>query len=116
MIDAGFVTGCLREETGMQKHMKKQKMIKCIITFALFLLVDVSMVSLPVYADENKSPETVKVGVLNNSSLAFRDEDGTWRGSDVECMLDIAQKAGFNVEFIDSSTDADLFQHIDDGT
>jgi len=96
--------------------MRKQKIIKCLITFVSFLLVDVSMVLLPVYADANKSPETVKVGVLNNSSLAFRDEEGTWRGSDIECMLDIAQKAGFNVEFIDSSTDADLFEHIDDGT
>jgi len=116
LIDAGFMTECLRKETGMRKHMRKQKIIKCLITFVSFLLVDVSMVLLPVYADANKSPETVKVGVLNNSSLAFRDEEGTWRGSDIECMLDIAQKAGFNVEFIDSSTDADLFEHIDDGT
>ena len=59
---------------------------------------------------------TVKVGVLNNTSYAYQDENGVWRGSDVECMLDIAQKAGFNIEFVDSTTDVDLFEHLDDGT
>ena len=66
-------------------------------------------------ASSNSNP-TIKVGVLNNTDYAYQDEDGTWRGSDVECMLDIAQKAGFNVEFIDSTTDVDLFEHLDDGT
>lgn len=59
---------------------------------------------------------TVKVGVLNNTNYAYQDEDGIWRGSDVECMLDVAQKAGLNIEFVDSTTDVDLFEHLDDGT
>ena len=62
------------------------------------------------------SVPTIKVGVLNNTSYAYQDENGVWRGSDVECMTDIAQKAGFNVEFVDSTTDVDMFEHLDDGT
>ena len=65
-------------------------------------------------ADNNDG--VVKVGVLNNSSYAYQDDNGVWRGSDVECMIDIAQKAGFKVEFVDSTTDVDLFEHLNDGT
>ena len=62
------------------------------------------------------SQQTVKVGVLNNTTYAYQDQDGVWRGIDVECMISIAQKAGFNVEFIDSSLDPDFLGNLENGT
>ena len=62
------------------------------------------------------SQQTVKVGVLNNTTYAYQDQDGVWRGIDVECMISIAQKAGFKVEFVDSSDDPDFMANLDNGT
>jgi len=86
--------------------------------FLFFLIISALAASLfsmsAMAADHNTS--VIKVGVLNNSSYAYQDDDGVWRGSDVECMIDVAQKAGFEVEFVDSTTDVDLFKHLDDCT
>ena len=57
----------------------------------------------------------LKVGVLNNTSYAYQDKNGVWRGSDVECMIDIAQKAGLNIEFVDSNTDPDILSNLKNG-
>jgi signal transduction histidine kinase/ABC-type amino acid transport substrate-binding protein len=60
--------------------------------------------------------KTVKVGVLNNTTYADQDENGVWRGIDVECLISIAQKAGFQLEFIDSTNDPDFMGSLDNGT
>ena len=54
--------------------------------------------------------------MLNNTTYAYQDQDGVWRGIDVECMISIAQKAGFKVEFVDSSNDTDFMANLDNGT
>ncbi|MCI2048704.1 MAG: transporter substrate-binding domain-containing protein [Lachnospiraceae bacterium] len=59
---------------------------------------------------------TVKVAVLNNSVFAYQDENGVWSGMDVELMISIAQKADFDVEFIDSGADPDFLGNLDNGT
>jgi signal transduction histidine kinase/CheY-like chemotaxis protein len=67
-------------------------------------------------AADNTQARTVKVGVLNNTTYADQDENGVWRGMDVECMTKIAQQAGFKLEFIDSSNDPDFLGGLDNGT
>jgi L-cystine transport system substrate-binding protein len=67
-------------------------------------------------AEEQNSRQTVKVAVLNHSTYADRDENGVWSGMDIETMIGISQKAGFSVEFIDSSDDPDFLANLDNGT
>ena len=69
-----------------------------------------------VHAEEQETRRTVKVAVLNDSIYADQDENGNWSGIDVERMIDISQKAGFDVEFIDSSADPDFMGNLDNGT
>jgi signal transduction histidine kinase/ActR/RegA family two-component response regulator len=85
---------------------------------ACFLLAVVLTGILPISAkaEERKARQTVKVAVLNNTTYADQDENGVWSGMDVETMIDISQKAGFNVEFIDSSSDPDFLRNLDNGT
>ena len=59
---------------------------------------------------------TVKVAVLNNTTYADQDANGVWSGMDVEYMINIAQKAGFSVEFVDSGNDPDFLANLDNGT
>lgn len=96
---------------GMKESLYAKRFICSIIIISLMIC----LFPLSALATENNAG-VIKVGVLNNSSYAYQDDSGVWRGSDVECMIDIAQKAGFEVEFIDSTTDVDLFKHLDDGT
>jgi signal transduction histidine kinase len=63
----------------------------------------------------NKEQEEIKVAVLNNSNYAYQDEHGVWRGMDIECMLSVAQRAGFKAVFIDSANDADFLGHLNTG-
>lgn len=69
----------------------------------------------PVFAAEKDLP-VIKAGVLNNTTFAFQDKKGVWRGSDVECLIDIAQLAGFRIEFIDSTTDVNILENLANGT
>ena len=59
--------------------------------------------------------QTVKVAVLNHSTYANQDVSGEWSGLDIECMISIAQKAGFDLQFIDSTTDPDYLGGLDAG-
>ena len=68
----------------------------------------------PVWAAEEDA--TVRVGVYDNSIYAYKDEKGVWRGTDIECLTNIAQRAGFKVTFIGSSTDPDFMGSLDNGT
>ena len=95
----------------MRESLYAKRFLFSLLVFSLL----VCLFPLSALAAENNAG-VMKVGVLNNSSYAYRDDSGVWRGSDVECMIDIAQKAGFKAEFVDSTTDVDLFKHLDDGT
>ena len=67
------------------------------------------------FAAEAAQSKTIKAAVLNNTTYADRDEKGNWRGLDVECLISIAQKTGFNLEFIDSSNDPDFLGSLNSG-
>lgn len=87
--------------------------------FLFILMMTVSLFNmqcLPLMAENSTSHRTIKVGVLNNTTYAYQDENGIWRGSDVECMIAIAEKTGFNLQFIDSANDPDFMANLDNGT
>ena len=88
------------------------------ITAAVFLLVLCLFQFLPQPAEASSSEDmpTMKVGVMNDSIYAYQDAQGVWRGFDVECMINIAQRGGFRVEFIDSSKDSDFMGNLGNGT
>ena len=87
-------------------------------TAVCFLILTCTMVqlALPALAFGRRARKTVKVGVLNNTTYAAQDENGVWRGLDIECLIAISQKAGFDLEFIDSSNDPDFLGSLDKGT
>jgi len=85
-----------------------------LLTAFLACLFSVSFSTTPAQA-VNKGPEEIKVGVYNNSNYAYQDEHGVWRGMDIECMLSVAQRAGFKAVFIDSATDPDFLGNLDKG-
>ncbi len=85
-----------------------------LVTVFLTCLFSLSFITPPVQA-VNKEPEEIKIGVYNNSNYAYQDEHGVWRGMDIECMLSIAQRAGFRAIFIDSATDPDFLGNLDKG-
>ena len=85
------------------------------VTVLLICLLGSSFVTTPVQA-VNKEQEEIKVAVLNNSNYAYQDEHGVWRGMDIECMLSMAQRAGFKVVFLDSANDADFLGSLNKDT
>lgn len=95
--------------------MKKCRICK-IITAILMVVSLFSVQSFPVYGESNFQHRTIKVGVLNNTTYAYQDEDGVWRGTDVECMIAIAEKTGFNLQFVDSAEDPDFLSNLEKGT
>ena len=80
---------------------------------AFFLLVALFMSPLA-HADSD-TPATLKVAVYNNSYFAYQDDQGIWRGTDIECMINVAQRAGFKPVFIDSANDADFLGNLNRG-
>ncbi|MCI2061702.1 MAG: transporter substrate-binding domain-containing protein [Eubacteriaceae bacterium] len=90
---------------------------KRIRSFLTVILMTLCVISVFAFTDtaEAKTSRTIKVAVLNNSTYAYRDKNGVWRGSDVECMINIAQKAGLKIKFIDSSADPDFLGNLDKG-
>jgi signal transduction histidine kinase len=82
----------------------------------LALLCALSLLSVSAEAAEGAAQQTVKVAVLNNTLYADQDKNGVWSGMDVECMINIAQRAGFRVEFVDSGNDPDFLGNLDNGT
>ncbi|MEA5050521.1 MAG: transporter substrate-binding domain-containing protein [Oscillospiraceae bacterium] len=70
----------------------------------------------PAFAADGGDARVVRAAVYNNSNLAYQDADGVWRGSDIECLINIAQRAGFSVEFVDSANDPDFLDNLDNGT
>ena len=85
-------------------------------TTACFLAVIclTAQAAFPGFAEES-GRQTVKVAVQNHTTYANQDASGGWSGLDVECMISIAQKAGFDLRFIDSTTDPDYFGGLDAG-
>src|SRR5574344_3168951 len=94
-------------------HLKPTKKI----IFFLFIILPFCRQFL--FADgvpEEKSRTSVKVGVLNDTTYADQDENGNWKGSDIECMIAVAQKAGFDLTFVDSSRDPAFLGNLENGT
>ena len=87
-----------------------------IMAFLLTAALLTGILPVTVKAEAQASRQTVKVAVLNHSTYANQDENGVWSGMDIETMIDISQKADFDVEFIDSSADPDFLANLDNGT
>lgn len=88
------------------------------VRIVISMMLSVFMVITPVtvtHVDASTDKSTVKVAVLNNSIFAYKDKKGTWRGTDVEVMINVAQKTGLNIEFVDSSADPDFMANLDRG-
>jgi ABC-type amino acid transport substrate-binding protein len=94
----------------MKRRIPALRMITCFLA-VLCLTVQAAY---PALAEES-GRQTVKVAVLNHSTYANQDASGEWSGLDIECMISIAQKAGFDLQFIDSTTDQDYLGGLDDG-
>ena len=90
---------------------KSVRACACVILAALMAF----LAAAPAFAADETAGRTVRVAVYNNSILAYRDGDGVWRGTDVECLTNIAQRTGLKLEFVDSTNDADFLAHLDSG-
>ena len=60
--------------------------------------------------------QTVKVGIFEFPGYVYEDESGVWCGIDVEYVDNIAQHAGFTVEFVVEDNLADALHDLDNGT
>jgi len=96
--------------------MRRNEKAGRILMFLLAAVLLAGIYSAPAKAEEQEDRRTVKVAVLNHTTFADQDENGVWSGMDVESMIDISQKAGFDVEFIDSSADPDFLENLENGT
>lgn len=94
----------------MKRRIPALRMIACFVAVICLTVQG----AFPAFAEES-GRQTVKVAVLNHSTYANQDASGAWSGLDVECMISIAQKAGFDLQFIDSTTDPDYLGGLDDG-
>ncbi len=94
----------------MNRGAAKKRFLSVILTVWLALSA-----ASPALAADNGGARTVRAAVYNNSNLAYQDEDGVWRGSDIECLINIAQRADLSIEFVDSNTDPDFLANLDKG-
>lgn len=85
------------------------------ITGFLIVLCVLFFAACPASA-EGTEVKTVRAAVIGNSIYAYQDEDGVWRGIDVECLKNVAQRAGLRMEFIDSANDPDFMENLGNGT
>ena len=83
------------------------------LVLCLCLLLVLTAPSSVLAADTPAPP--LKIAVYNNSDFAYQDAQGVWRGTDIECMINVAQRAGFTPVFIDSANDADFMGNLDRG-
>ena len=97
----------------MTMMLSRQARRRVVSLFVSFLIIGLFIITADSEAGSSARP--LKVGVLNNTSFAYQDKNGVWRGSDVECMIDIAQKAGLDIEFVDSNTDPDILSNLKNG-
>ena len=92
--------------------MKNVRSVWILVAFPALICLLCSFLA---YARDNGEGKSLRVAVYNNSPLAYLDKEGVWRGSDIECLLNIAQRAGFGIEFIDSANDPDFLGNLDKG-
>lgn len=93
--------------------MKITESFKRIAAVSFILICILTSTSGVARSDNSKK---IKVAVLNNTTYANLDKDGVWRGLDIECMINIAQRSGLDIEFVDSSMDADFLGNLKNGT
>jgi signal transduction histidine kinase len=100
---------------GKRGEEMKNKTLLAGLLSALLAVMLILLSAGPVFAAEGDT-RVIRAAVYNNSNLAYQDKDGIWHGSDVECLINIAQRAGFRIEFIDSANDPDFLSNLDNGT
>lgn len=79
--------------------MQKQ-ILKRIFPFVIVLLWAI-VSSLAALAAETDQLPIVRAGIFTGPGYAEQDQDGKWHGIDIEMLENIAQTAGFRVEFIE---------------
>lgn len=52
---------------------------------------------------ENKPGQLIRVGVFDNPPVAFKDDDGQWRGISIDVLQAIANDEGWVLEFVPGS-------------
>jgi signal transduction histidine kinase/CheY-like chemotaxis protein len=100
------------KRSGMRRNIKAGK----IAALLLIIVLIMGICPVPVQAEEQNAKQKIKVAVLNHTTYADQDENGVWNGMDIESMVCISQKAGFDVEFIDSNSDPDFLGNLNNGT
>jgi len=93
-----------------------QRFAQKVLPLFLVFVFSFSIFPCAAFASDLRPPRTVKAAVINNSIYAYTDENGVWHGMDVECLLNIAQREGFNVEFVDSTNDVNFLSNLENGT
>ena len=87
-----------------------------LVRSSILILGILSLVLLPLQSVEGDARPTIRIGVLNHTTYADQDANGEWQGLDIECMINVAQRAGFQVEFVDSLLEPDFLGELDRGT
>lgn len=95
----------------MERYLRKN--VWTLVRIAVYLC---TIFLLPVLTTaEAADVPAVKIAVYNNSNFAYQDKQSIWRGIDIECMINVAQHAGFKPVFIDSAADPDFLGNLDRG-
>lgn len=94
---------------------KRYKKVKIYVSVFLVAIMIVRADTFS-FAAGKSTKHTLRVAVYNNSTLAYQDKNGVWRGTDVECLTNIAQRTNLKIKFIDSANDANFLSNLDNGT
>lgn len=72
---------------------------------AVFFILIFFFISTPITARDLKNipGQDIRVGVFPNPPVAFKDEQGQWRGISVDVLQAIADENGWKLEFIENS-------------
>lgn len=80
-------------------HDKAKKSIRLVLLGTIFIMA-LFRTMVPSNAEENSNKDTIKVAFVNRPGLMEVNEDGTYSGYTYEYVMEMAQYAGLNVEFV----------------
>jgi len=69
----------------------------------IFVLTFLSITSVTARDLKNIPGQEIRVGVFPNPPVAFKDQQGQWRGISIDTLQAIADKKGWKLEFIENS-------------
>ena len=69
----------------------------------IFVLTFLSITSVTARDLKNILGQEIRVGVFPNPPVAFKDQQGQWRGISIDTLQAIADKKGWKLEFIENS-------------